>query len=298
MSHFRSCSVVVNILLLFRHPATAFIPRADHHCSSELKHSWRGFKACQLQSARAFSLLDFTHGPDPIVLQAQARDGHSDLDKCARALDLSAAAQGSTVEEVLRLAGVPSRNVARALEAFVGLQDCDPHAEILRRLDHLNFIIEQGVYSFEEAMELISTQSRFLEMRFSFVHKDDDLIVMNKPSDVRMDVPQREGGGRKWPTEFTCSDWLDTPGLVDPPLDKKRFCHNLDSATSGILCVARNQAAAARVVDLFAKRKVQKECTYVCLASLLRSNSQSAHPSTHPTHRSSSSFWPCSHPLG
>lgn len=167
------------------------------------------------------------------------------------------------MEEVLQLAGVPPANVMRALQSFTGLRDCDPQAETLRRLHHLNFIVEQGVYSFEEAMELISTQSRFLEMRFSFVHEDDDLLVMNKPSDVRMDVPQREGGERKWPTEFTCSDWLDTPGLVDPPLDKKRFCHNLDSATSGILCVARNQAAAARVVDLFAKRLVQKECTFV-----------------------------------
>ncbi|GAB5029632.1 pseudouridine synthase [Nannochloropsis oceanica] len=257
MSHFPRCFVVVNVLLLLRHPATAFIPRADHHCSSELKHS--GLKACQLHTAHVSWLYDFTHGPEPFVLQAQARDGNSDLDKCARALDLSAAAQGSTVEEVLQLAGVPSRNVARALEAFIGLQDCDPHAETLRRLHHLNFIIEQGVYSFEEAMELISTQSRFLEMNFSFVYKDGDLLVMNKPSDVRMDVPQRDGGERKWPTEFTCSDWLDIPGLVDPPLDKKRFCHNLDSATSGILCVARNQAAAARVVDLFAERKVKKE---------------------------------------
>lgn len=283
MSHFPRCFVVVNVLLLLRHPATAFIPRADHHCSSELKHS--GLKACQLHTAHVSWLYDFTYGSEPLVLQAQARDGNSDLDKCARALDLSAAAQGSTVEEVLQLAGVPSRNVARALEAFIGLQDCDPHAETLRRLHHLNFIIEQGVYSFEEAMELISTQSRFLEMNFSFVYKDGDLLVMNKPSDVRMDVPQRDGGERKWPTEFTCSDWLDIPGLVDPPLDKKRFCHNLDSATSGILCVARNQAAAARVVDLFAKRKVKKECTFVfhlsCLASLMHSIPPSAHTPIH-----------------
>lgn len=275
--------VACSILLLCRHPTGAFIPpfqvngragHAHHHLSShDLKHSGAGGQACQPQPVRVPSGFDPSRDA-AFVLQAHASSSLSDLEESPRALDLSAAAQGHAVEEILRLAGVPPTNVARALKSFPGLRDCDPHAEILRRLHHLNFIIEQGVYSFEEAMELISTQSRFLEMRFSIVHEDDDLLVMNKPSDVRMDVPQREGGERKWPTEFTCSDWLDTPGLIDPPLDKKRFCHNLDSATSGILCVARNQAAAARVVDLFAKRLVQKECTFlICLALLLFSGS-------------------------
>lgn len=179
------------------------------------------------------------------------------------ALDLSAAAKGQTVEEVLLLAQVPRDIVAKALTSFPGLRDCHPHAEVLGRLHHLNFIIEQGVYSFSEALHLIAHQPHFLEMPFSIVYEDDDLVVINKPSDVRMDVPQRKGvqGQRKWPMEFTCSDWLDTPGLIEPPLEKKRFCHNLDSATSGILCVARNQAAAARVVELFSKRMVEKECT-------------------------------------
>lgn len=263
--------VVLNVLISCRHPADAFLLPAvqparglasQHYSSRDLKHSWPGLHVYLSQPACAPSGFAFPHGACPILLQAQASNSPPYPDEPPRALDLSAAAQGQTVEEVLKLAGVPPANVARALVSFAGLRKCDPHAETLRRLHHLNFIIEQGVYSFEEAMELISTQSRFLEMRFSFVHEDDDLLVMNKPSDVRMDVPQREGGERKWPTEFTCTDWLDTPGLVDPPLDKKRFCHNLDSATSGILCVARNQAAAARVVDLFAKRLVQKECTF------------------------------------
>jgi len=285
------CIYALVVLQVFRHLALAFIPplrvhgRANHHSSSNLKHSGTGIKGLAFQY-RPSQGLAFSHGAGLVVLQAQASSSLPDLEEVPRALDLSAAAQGQTVEEVLRLADVPPANVARTLKSFPGLRDCDPHNETLRRLHHLNFIIEQDVYTFEEAMELISTQSRFLEMRFSFVHEDEDLLVMNKPSDVRMDVPQREGGGRKWPTEFTCSDWLDTPGLINPPLDKKRFCHNLDSATSGILCVARNQAAAARVVELFAKRKVQKECTFT-FSSLLLCSSSSAlckHKLTKHTH--------------
>lgn len=265
--------VALVVLQVFRHPAHGFIPpvqpahgRADHRCSSNPKQSGAGIQgaANQYQPTQGLALIG-----DAASLLLQVHANSSSLPEYPRALNLPAAAQGQTVDEVLRLAGVPPANIARALKSFPGLSDCDHQGETLRRLHHLNFIIEEGVYSFEEAMELISTQSRFLEMRFSFVHKDEDLVVMNKPSDVRMDVPQREGGQRKWPTEFTCSDWLDTPGLVDPPLDKKRFCHNLDSATSGILCVARNQAAAARVVELFAKRLVQKECTLLLLSVLL-----------------------------
>ena len=303
------------VLQVFRHPAAAFLllpvqpahGRADYHSSSNLKHLGPGIQglAFQYQSTQG---LASSHGAGLVVLQAQARSSLPDLDEPPPALDLSAAAKGQTVEGVLRLAGVPLENVVRASNSFPGLRDCDPQAETLRRLHHLNFIIEQGVYTFEEAMELISTQSRFLEMRFSFVHEDEDLLVMNKPSDVRMDVPQREGGERKWPTEFTCSDWLDTRGLIDPPLDKKRFCHNLDSATSGILCVARNQAAAARVVDLFAKRQVQKECTFT-FSSLLLCSSSSAlckhkltkhttlpHTHLYPPHRPSGGLRPCTHP--
>ena len=177
-------------------------------------------------------------------------------------LDLVAAAKAQDVETMLRWAGVPPNIVERALGVFPGLRECHPHHEVLRRLEHLAFLMDEGVYTFDVAMELIATQARFLEMRFGVVYEDEHLLVLNKPSDVRMDVPQREGpdGGRKWPTEHTCSDWLDTPGLIDPPLDKKRFCHNLDSATSGILCVAKTQEMAARCVELFAQRRVQKEC--------------------------------------
>jgi 23S rRNA-/tRNA-specific pseudouridylate synthase len=42
-------------------------------------------------------------------------------------------------------------------------------------------------------------------------------------------------------------------------MDKIRFVHNLDSATSGILVVGKTREATARCVSLFEKRRVQKD---------------------------------------
>ena len=163
---------------------------------------------------------------------------------------------------MLQAAGVPSEKVDRAYSNFPGLAGCHPREEVLRRLEHLNFLIQLGVYDLAVALELVATQPRFLEMRFGIVHEDADLFVMEKPHDTRMDVPLHEAGGRKWPTEYTCSDWLDS-GVVAPPLEKKRFAHNLDSATSGVLCLSKNRETAARCVELFSRRLVEKECTCV-----------------------------------
>lgn len=172
------------------------------------------------------------------------------------------AARGSDadpVRAVLRAAGVSAEGVEQAYAAFPGLARCHPAEEVLRRLDHLNFLVELGVYDFPTAARLVAEQPRFLTMRFGVVHEDVDMFVLEKPHDTRMDVPLREGGCRKWPSEFTCSDWLDS-GVVELEGDKKRFVHNLDSATSGILCVAKNKETAARCVDLFARRLVEKQC--------------------------------------
>ena len=169
------------------------------------------------------------------------------------------------VRLVLERAGVPPAAVDRAYAAFPGLGACHPREEVARRLEHLNYLIEQKIYSdLGTAVELIATQPRFLEMRFGIVHEDADLFVMEKPPDTRMDVPLHDKGGRKWPTEYTCSDWLDSVVA----LEKKRFAHNLDSATSGILVVSKNRETAARCVELFSRRLVEKECTWV-KASLL-----------------------------
>lgn len=127
----------------------------------------------------------------------------------------------------------------------------------------MNFLIEQGVHTLAEAVKLLERQPRFLELKFGIVYEDADIFVMEKPADVRMDVPCREDGQRKWPNEFTCSDWLD---VAAPALEKKRFAHNLDSGTSGILVVSKNRETAARCNQLFSRRLVEKECGCVLAA--------------------------------
>ena len=52
------------------------------------------------------------------------------------------------------------------------------------------------------------------------------------------------------------ADWL-----VEhyPSMDRLRFVHNLDSATSGVLLIGKSKKAAARCIDLWSKREVEKE---------------------------------------
>jgi len=44
---------------------------------------------------------------------------------------------------------------------------------------------------------------QFLQQKISVVHEDEDLLAIDKPFDVRMDIP-KPNGTRKWPTEYTC----------------------------------------------------------------------------------------------
>ena len=59
----------------------------------------------------------------------------------------------------------------------------------------------------------------------------EDFVIINKPCDVRMD------GDFPVTVEKMLRFWY-------PSGEKFRWAHQLDFATSGVLCVARNKAAA------------------------------------------------------
>jgi 23S rRNA-/tRNA-specific pseudouridylate synthase len=69
-----------------------------------------------------------------------------------------------------------------------------------------------------------------------------------------MDIPS--GEERKWPGEYTVADFVASRL---PPGEKMRFAHNLDSATSGVLTVAKTREWAAQCVKLFSQRLAKKE---------------------------------------
>ena len=85
------------------------------------------------------------------------------------------------------------------------------------------------------------------------IFKSKELLVVDKPPDVRIDGDFAED-------VVTVERWVKQhhPELVADPAHKIRFCHQLDHATSGVLCLAFRKAMAARVTHCFESRTTTK----------------------------------------
>lgn len=102
------------------------------------------------------------------------------------------------------------------------------------------------------------------DVPFTVVYHDDDLIVVDKPAGVVV----HPGAGR---TEGTLvsglaarfPDLLDRVGIGDP--GRPGIVHRLDRGTSGLLVVARTEAAFVSLVAQFSSRTVERR--YVALVA-------------------------------
>lgn len=79
----------------------------------------------------------------------------------------------------------------------------------------------------------------------SVLYQDKDFVVVSKPPDVRLDG------------DFDVTVEKLVHQLV-PNLDKPRWIHQLDYATSGVIAVGLNRVAAGNAGRLFANRKTRK----------------------------------------
>ncbi|CAM9622815.1 unnamed protein product, partial [Discosporangium mesarthrocarpum] len=84
------------------------------------------------------------------------------------------------------------------------------------------------------------------------LHLDDDFLIIGKPVDVRMD------GEFDVTVEKLVRYWL-------PPLAEKelKWVHQLDFATSGVLCIGLNRQAAGRACQAFQELRAEK--TYLAV---------------------------------
>lgn len=80
------------------------------------------------------------------------------------------------------------------------------------------------------------------------IHKDDDVIVLNKPSGLAV-----QGGSK---TERHIDGMLDA--LRFEKTDRPKLVHRLDKGTSGVLVIARTGRAATRLAESFGTRDAQK----------------------------------------
>ncbi len=85
-------------------------------------------------------------------------------------------------------------------------------------------------------------------MRSLVIHKDSDVIVLNKPCGLAV-----QGGSK---TERHVDGMLDA--LRFEKDEKPKLVHRLDKDTSGVLVIARSANAAAKLTKAFSSRTAQK----------------------------------------
>jgi 23S rRNA pseudouridine955/2504/2580 synthase len=93
------------------------------------------------------------------------------------------------------------------------------------------------------------------DLRHSVLYRDDDIIVVNKPSGLAV-----QGGTG---TRRHLDGMLDA--LRFDAAERPRLVHRLDKDTSGVLVLARHAAMAAQLAGLFRGRDVEK--TYWALVA-------------------------------
>ena len=90
------------------------------------------------------------------------------------------------------------------------------------------------------------------EMQIPVVYEDENVLVLNKPAGVSTDIDRYHS--------MTVLDWalLYAKGAYTP-----RMCHRLDNATSGLIALAKSDAAEDALKEMFFARTGEKE--YRCI---------------------------------
>lgn len=86
------------------------------------------------------------------------------------------------------------------------------------------------------------------EIRASVIHKDDHVLVINKPSGLAV-----QGGSK---TKYHLDGMLDLLKFDAP--ERPRLVHRLDRDTSGVMVLARTRKASSHLTRSFANREARK----------------------------------------
>lgn len=107
-----------------------------------------------------------------------------------------------------------------------------------------------------------------LDKSKSILHESEEYIALDKPPDLRMDGPYKSTVHKLTTYWYPSNTLLKQPNLFKAieflhkhnylPDNNLRSVHQLDSATSGLLLVARTRQAAAAATKSFEQRTVDK----------------------------------------
>ena len=115
------------------------------------------------------------------------------------------------------------------------------------------------VYLLDDQLGLTSQEGpEFLQARApaEFIYENDDLIVANKPAGIPVDGDEADTLlNRVLRRLYEEKRW----DAVHEP----RLCHRLDTGTSGLVLLAKNNAAEAFLTEAIKKREIEKR--YLCV---------------------------------
>jgi tRNA pseudouridine32 synthase/23S rRNA pseudouridine746 synthase len=150
--------------------------------------------------------------------------------------------------------GMPAHRAAN-LEEHVRAHAM-PADGAVARVSQLLSGVEHGLITADEACAIAEGQPEFLRREFGTVLETDELVVLNKPWDVRLSL---DAGQPRWAGERSVQQYLlERHPLTATAEGTVRLCHNLDFATSGLLVAAKSRQAAADVSRCFAERTASK----------------------------------------
>lgn len=175
-------------------------------------------------------------------------------------VDVRMGAEKSAVGQLLQERGFTADEVRRAAQLCpqLGNFQVDGTRE---RLNYISFAAERGLLGDVSVNDYIGSQPWVLNGDMDVVHEDQDILVINKNFDIRVDIPK--GEERKWIGEPTVVDWL-ADRYADVSRTSPKFVNQLDYGTSGLMVIGRTKQGASKYSKLFQNRLVSKEYTALC----------------------------------
>ena len=180
------------------------------------------------------------------------------------------ARDGETARECLVSRGARAEDVDAMLREHPRAQTYDVATEIAPRMSYLEFLERRGELGDETATACALRQPGVLERKYETVYECEKrgYVAVNKPFAVRLDTPrgwmENDADGNRvektrftprWDGDASCEDWLN----LKYPGKHHRFCHQLDTATSGVVLTAHTREAAGNAAKLFRDRLAKKK---------------------------------------
>lgn len=175
-------------------------------------------------------------------------------------VDVRAAVESSAVGRLLQERGFTVDEVRQAAQLCPQLEHFQVEGT-RERLNYISFAAERGLLGNVSMNEYVCSQPWVLNGDMVVVHEDQDIIVLNKNFDIRVDIPK--GEEPKWVGEPTVADWL-AERYTDISRESPKFVNQLDYGTSGMMIVGRTKRGASKYSRLFRERLVFKEYTALC----------------------------------